>query len=273
MILEGEGLAELHTHLGGSVASDILWSIAHEQGIALPVQGLLGVRRARHRLGSARRAGSRRARPDLPLDGAHPVLAARSRALGARRDWRRVPLAANHDARAALQPDEAEPRRRARPRPHHPRRDPRRRSREHRVPAGPRRAHPDDGSHLRPAAQRDHRREGDQLGRARSRRRRHRRPAPRRRPLRLRADRVDRRDRPRRRARRDHPRRRRGRRHGARRDRRRRRAPAARPHRARHPRRAGREPHGVHPRPRDHARDLPDLEPPHEGAARRGRRA
>jgi hypothetical protein len=26
-----EGLAELHTHLGGSVASDILWSLAHEQ--------------------------------------------------------------------------------------------------------------------------------------------------------------------------------------------------------------------------------------------------
>src|SRR4249920_2003531 len=38
MVLEGEGLAELHTHLGGSVASDILWSIAHEQGIALPVK-------------------------------------------------------------------------------------------------------------------------------------------------------------------------------------------------------------------------------------------
>jgi adenosine deaminase len=33
-----EGLAELHTHLGGSVASDILWSLAHEQGIALPVK-------------------------------------------------------------------------------------------------------------------------------------------------------------------------------------------------------------------------------------------
>jgi adenosine deaminase len=33
-----EGLAELHTHLGGSVASEILWSIAHEQGIALPVK-------------------------------------------------------------------------------------------------------------------------------------------------------------------------------------------------------------------------------------------
>jgi adenosine deaminase len=38
MILAGEGLAELHTHLGGSVASDILWSLAHEQGIALPVK-------------------------------------------------------------------------------------------------------------------------------------------------------------------------------------------------------------------------------------------
>ncbi|MGH2977977.1 MAG: adenosine deaminase, partial [Gaiellaceae bacterium] len=33
-----EGLAELHTHLGGSVSSDILWSLAHRQGIALPVQ-------------------------------------------------------------------------------------------------------------------------------------------------------------------------------------------------------------------------------------------
>ena len=38
MILADEGLAELHTHLGGSVASDILWSLAHEQGIALPVK-------------------------------------------------------------------------------------------------------------------------------------------------------------------------------------------------------------------------------------------
>jgi adenosine deaminase len=33
------GLAELHTHLGGSVASDTMWSLAHEQGIALPVKG------------------------------------------------------------------------------------------------------------------------------------------------------------------------------------------------------------------------------------------
>src|SRR5919202_2515528 len=33
-----DGLAELHTHLGASVASEILWSLAHEQGIALPVK-------------------------------------------------------------------------------------------------------------------------------------------------------------------------------------------------------------------------------------------
>src|SRR6476619_3134743 len=33
-----EGLAELHTHLGGSVSSDILWTLAHEHGIALPVK-------------------------------------------------------------------------------------------------------------------------------------------------------------------------------------------------------------------------------------------
>ncbi len=38
MNLPPEGLAELHTHLGGSVASDMLWSLAHEQGIALPVK-------------------------------------------------------------------------------------------------------------------------------------------------------------------------------------------------------------------------------------------
>ena len=38
MIAADDGLAELHTHLGGSVASDILWSLAHEQGIALPVK-------------------------------------------------------------------------------------------------------------------------------------------------------------------------------------------------------------------------------------------
>src|SRR6266498_1624115 len=36
-MIEG-GLAELHTHLGASVASAILWSLAHEQGIALPVK-------------------------------------------------------------------------------------------------------------------------------------------------------------------------------------------------------------------------------------------
>jgi adenosine deaminase len=36
--LSGEGLAELHTHLGGSVDPAVLWTLAHEQGIALPVK-------------------------------------------------------------------------------------------------------------------------------------------------------------------------------------------------------------------------------------------
>ncbi len=36
--MDDQGLAELHTHLGGSVSSDILWTLAHEQGIALPVK-------------------------------------------------------------------------------------------------------------------------------------------------------------------------------------------------------------------------------------------
>src|SRR3954451_21134033 len=33
-----QGLAEVHTHLGGSVATDIMWSLGHEQGIALPTR-------------------------------------------------------------------------------------------------------------------------------------------------------------------------------------------------------------------------------------------
>jgi adenosine deaminase len=33
-----QGLAELHTHLGGSVDSATMWTLAHEQGIALPVK-------------------------------------------------------------------------------------------------------------------------------------------------------------------------------------------------------------------------------------------
>jgi adenosine deaminase len=32
------GLAELHTHLGASVDSAVMWTLAHEQGIALPVK-------------------------------------------------------------------------------------------------------------------------------------------------------------------------------------------------------------------------------------------
>jgi adenosine deaminase len=36
--LRRQGLAELHTHLGGSVHPAVMWTLAHEQGIALPVK-------------------------------------------------------------------------------------------------------------------------------------------------------------------------------------------------------------------------------------------
>ncbi|MFN8187111.1 MAG: hypothetical protein U0R69_08525 [Gaiellales bacterium] len=36
--LRRSGLAELHTHLGGSVQPAVMWTLAHEQGIALPVK-------------------------------------------------------------------------------------------------------------------------------------------------------------------------------------------------------------------------------------------
>ena len=188
VILEGEGLAELHTHLGGSVASDILWSLAHDQGIALPVKDYWAFDALVTVSGSARRREPRRARPDLPLDRADPVVPARRRAVGARRDRRCVPIAGDHDARAALQPDEAQPWWRARPRPHHPRRDPWSRSREPRVPAGAVRADPDDGPDVRHASERGDRREGDPLVVTGRRRCRHRRSTPGRRAVRLRAD-------------------------------------------------------------------------------------
>ena len=140
-----EGLAELHTHLGGSVASDIMWSLAHEQGIALPTRDFWEFDRLVTVSDPRGVPDLDCARPDLPPDGADPELATRRRAQRARGDRRRVPLAADHDARAALQPDEAQPRRRARPRPHHPRSDPRARPRVARVPAGARGPDPDDG--------------------------------------------------------------------------------------------------------------------------------
>src|SRR3954466_6387943 len=103
-----EGLAELHTHLGGSVSSDILWSLAHEQGIALPVKDYWEfdrlLTRSHPRARShppprpARRAGPERAERHLRVDGADPVEPARRRALGPCGDRRRVPLAGDHDA-------------------------------------------------------------------------------------------------------------------------------------------------------------------------------
>ena len=232
-------------------------------------QGLLGIRRARHRLRPAGRREPRRAGRDLSLDGADPVLPARRRALRPCGDRRCVPVAADHDPRVAVQPDEAEPGRRARPRPHHPRRDPGPRPRQARIPAGARRADPDDGPHLRSAAERDHRRQGHPLGEPWRRGRRHRRASPRRAPLRLHRARADGADRARCRPR-GHDPRWRGGRDGHRGDRRGRRVASARANRPRNPRRAGSRADAPPAQRRRDAGDLPDLESPDEGAPRRG---
>ena len=185
MLPAAEGLAELHTHLGGSVASDILWSLAHEQGIALPVKDFwefdalvtvsdprgvenldaldaiyhwteliqsspLAVERSVH--GAI--GGAYRSQQITTLELRFNPM---KRNRGGERDLDHIILAAIRGL------DRAQPR----------------------VPAGARRPDPDDGPDVRRAAERDHRRQGDRLGRPRRRRRRHRRPEARRRPVRL----------------------------------------------------------------------------------------
>ena len=93
-------------------------------GDQAPDQGLLGVPRHDHGLAAAEPL-VRRLPPAVPLDRAHPELAARGRALRLRGRRRRLPQEQRHDDGAALQPDEAKPRRRAGPRPHHRGRRPR----------------------------------------------------------------------------------------------------------------------------------------------------
>ena len=149
MILADEGLAELHTHLGGSVASEILWSIAHEQGIALPVKdfwefdALVTVSDAH---------GGRAYELDqiyhwTELIQSSPLAVERSvhGAIGGAYRSQRIttlelrfnPMKRNRAA-SATSTTSSSPRSEGRPR-------------EHRVPAGARRPDPDDGSHVRPA--------------------------------------------------------------------------------------------------------------------------
>ena len=87
-------------------------------GDQAPDQGLLGIPGHDHRLEQAQ-PELRRLPPALPLDRADPVLAPRRRAVGLRGRRRRLPQEQHHHHRAALQPDEAQPGRRAGPRPHH----------------------------------------------------------------------------------------------------------------------------------------------------------
>ena len=143
-------------------------------GDQAPDQGLLGIPGHDHRLAAAQ-PELRRLPPAVPLDRADPVVAARRRALGLRGRRRGLSQEQHHDDRAALQPDEAQPGRRAGPRPHHRRGRPGHGPGVARVPG---QARPDllprPGLPVR--AQRDHRREGDRLARPGRRRGRHRRP-------------------------------------------------------------------------------------------------
>ena len=148
-------LAELHCHLGGAVTPAIMWGIAHAQGIKLPTKDywefrdMITVSHAAHQ-------ELRRLPAAVPLDRAHPELAARRRARGLRGRRRRLPQEQRHDDGAPLQPDEAEPRRRAGPRPHHRGRGPRHGQGDPRVP-GQARAHLLPRPRVPLRAQRDHR--------------------------------------------------------------------------------------------------------------------
>ena len=167
-------LAELHCHLGGAVTPAIMWSIAHAQGIKLPTRDYWEFRDT---ITVSPTAGPelRRLPPALPLDGADPELADRRRARRLRGRRRRLPQEQRDDDGAPLQPDEAEPRRRAGPRPHHRGGV---RGMDRATPRVPGEAGPDllprPGVPVR--AERDHRGEGDHLARSGRRRDRHRRP-------------------------------------------------------------------------------------------------
>ena len=115
-------LIDLHIHVGGAVAPHILWSIAHQQGFKLPVKNYFEfVELITARPGKVQQP---RGLPEdhAHLDGEDSELADGDRALGLRGDRQGVPRQPGDADRAALQPDEAQPELRARPRPHHPRR-------------------------------------------------------------------------------------------------------------------------------------------------------
>ena len=86
-----------------SVASEILWSLAHEQG-SRSRSRTTGSSTRSSRSPTRGRRQPRRARPHLPLDGADPVLPTRGRTLGACRDRRRLPLAADHTLELRFNP-------------------------------------------------------------------------------------------------------------------------------------------------------------------------
>ena len=82
----GDELTELHVHLGGAVDPAAMWGIAHEQGIRLPTKDYWEF-----------------------VD----LITVRKQTKKSFEDFLALSQGEHHHARAALQPDETQPRRRA----------------------------------------------------------------------------------------------------------------------------------------------------------------
>ena len=159
-------LSELHVHLGAAVTPGDHVGHRARPGDPPADQGLLGLPRPDH--GRAPAPRIRRLPRPLPLDRADPVEPDRGRAQRLRGHRRRLSAQQRDQGGAALQPDEAEPRRRAGPRPHHRRRGARHGPGRARVSAGPGRPHLLPRSRLLARAQRDHRGQGHRLAEPRA---------------------------------------------------------------------------------------------------------
>ena len=159
-------LIDLHIHVGGAVGPHILWSIAHQQGFKLPFKDYWEfadavvvkpekVKNLEDYLGILHEWTEKiQSSPAAIERSVYEIIG---------KEYRGSHVTAD---RAALQPDEAQPRRRARPRPHHPRGDARHGPRLPGV-RRPRRSHLLSGARVRAAPERDPGREGHQVPRPR----------------------------------------------------------------------------------------------------------
>ncbi len=141
-------LTELHCHVGGGVDPAIMWSIAHQQGIRLPSKDywdFVELITVSHPDKVNNLAEYDQIFRWTELIQSSPLAIERSvyEIIGGA--YRRCNIT---QLELAFQPDEAQPRRRTRPRPHHHRRYPGTGPRIARVSAGALGPDPDDGPHV-----------------------------------------------------------------------------------------------------------------------------